>query len=175
MKTQYRLFRRSGVFYLHHKATGKQESLHTRDRADAQRILNARNEAGHQPWMNLQIARAYLAASEPGFIERTWQEREIFFGDVGPGVAVARPDPGLSAGGPFGARGIDPVELRFMSRPPRWEPRVDPLRAANALSDSLGCCSKGSAAFVVSVIAFIKPSSFLSINAALLLQSIFGL
>jgi hypothetical protein len=43
--------------------TGKQETLRTKDRAAAERILNAKNEATRQPFINLQIARAYLQAS----------------------------------------------------------------------------------------------------------------
>jgi integrase len=74
MKQQYRLFRRAGVYYVHDNFTGKQESLKTRNRDDAQRIFHAKNEAYRQPQVNLQIARAYLAAGDPQLIKRTWQE-----------------------------------------------------------------------------------------------------
>jgi integrase len=53
--------------------TRKQESLRTRDRAVAKRILHARNEAHQQPAINLQIARAYLMVGDPGSTTRTWQ------------------------------------------------------------------------------------------------------
>jgi integrase len=36
--------------------------------------LHSRNEAQHQPAINLQIARAYLAVSDPEVAKRTWQD-----------------------------------------------------------------------------------------------------
>lgn len=74
MKFRYRLFqRRRGIFFLEDRITHKQESLKTRDKIAAQRIFNARNEAHQQPAINLQIARAYLMASDPLVAKRTWQ------------------------------------------------------------------------------------------------------
>jgi len=73
MKTKYTLFRRSGIYYSQDAATGQQKSLHTRDEAEALKLINARNEAHRQPVLNLQLARAYLTASDPAFVERTWQ------------------------------------------------------------------------------------------------------
>jgi hypothetical protein len=54
-------------------ATGKQTSLRTKDETEARSLLNARNEAQRQPVLNLHLARAYLTASDPAFVERTWQ------------------------------------------------------------------------------------------------------
>ena len=54
-------------------ATGKQTSLRTKDETEAKSLLNARNEAQRQPVLNLHLARAYLTASDPAFVERTWQ------------------------------------------------------------------------------------------------------
>src|SRR5438445_11543119 len=62
-----------GVFYVHDSETGKQESLGTRDRAEAKTLLNARNESVRQPQLNLQIAKAYLAGTDSGVSTRTWQ------------------------------------------------------------------------------------------------------
>ncbi len=73
MKTRFNLFRRAGVFYTEDTATGKQTSLRTKDETEARSLLNARNEAQRQPVLNLHLARAYLTASDPAFIERTWQ------------------------------------------------------------------------------------------------------
>jgi len=73
MKTKFILFRRAAVFYIEDTATGKQTSLRTKDETEAKSLLNARNEACRQPVLNLQIARAYLTASDPAFVERTWQ------------------------------------------------------------------------------------------------------
>ncbi len=73
MKTKYTMFRRGGVFYAQDSATGKQTSLRTKDETEAKSLLNARNEAQRQPVLNLHLARAYLTASDPAFVERTWQ------------------------------------------------------------------------------------------------------
>jgi len=74
MKLRYRLFRRSnGLYFVEDTVTKKQESLRTREKAIAQRLLSARNEAYQQPAINLQIARAYLRASDPLISQRTWQ------------------------------------------------------------------------------------------------------
>ena len=75
MKQRFRLFRRGtgGRYYIHDGVTGRQESLHTANTAEARRVLHARNEAERQPHINLQIARAYLAATDPAVGKRTWQ------------------------------------------------------------------------------------------------------
>jgi len=73
MKQRFILFRRTGVFYCEDTTTRKQTSLHTKDRDGALRVLHARNEAELQPAINLQIARAYLTASDPQVATRNWQ------------------------------------------------------------------------------------------------------
>jgi len=74
MKLPYRLFeRKSGIFFIQDRVTGKQESLKTRDGGATHRIFHAKNEAHQQPAINLQIARAYLMASDPLVAKRTWQ------------------------------------------------------------------------------------------------------
>ena len=75
MRSRFRLYRRrkGGRFYLHDDVTGKQESLQTTNRATALRLLHSRNEAQQQPAVSLQIARAYLATSDPEITKRTWQ------------------------------------------------------------------------------------------------------
>ena len=75
MRARFRLYFRekTGRYYIHDDATGKQESLHTKDKATAQRLFHSRNEAEQQPAINLQIARAYLVASDPLIATRTWQ------------------------------------------------------------------------------------------------------
>jgi integrase len=55
------------------KSTGKRTSLATNDPDEAERLLNAMNEAGHQPAMNLSLARVYLKHSDPLASTRTWQ------------------------------------------------------------------------------------------------------
>jgi len=73
MKAKYTLFQRNGIYYSQDTATGQQKSLRTRDEADASKLIHARNEAHRQPVLNLHLARAYLTASDPAFVERTWQ------------------------------------------------------------------------------------------------------
>src|ERR1035441_611412 len=73
MKTKYTLFRRNGIYYSQDSATGQQKSLRTRDETEALQLISAHNEAHRQPVLNLQLARAYLTASDPAFVERTWQ------------------------------------------------------------------------------------------------------
>jgi integrase len=74
MKLRYRLFlRRKSVFYAFDNTTKTFESLKTKDRAEAERLLMALNEAGRQPAMNLGLARVYLKHSDPMVAQRTWQ------------------------------------------------------------------------------------------------------
>lgn len=75
MRARYRLYFRekTGRYYIHDDATGKQESLHTKDKATAERLFHARNEAEKQPSIALQIGRTYIVASDPDMATRTWQ------------------------------------------------------------------------------------------------------
>ena len=75
MKQEFGLIRRPwGVFYLKNKITGAQLSLKTHDKAEAQRLLQAQNEAQSQPHFNLALARVYLNGADPKLGTRTWQE-----------------------------------------------------------------------------------------------------
>jgi hypothetical protein len=77
MKTRYRLTCRgcrSGMFYCVDVVTRKRISLHTTDEDKARQIVEAKNLAERQPEINLQIAKAYLAAADSNFIRRTWRE-----------------------------------------------------------------------------------------------------
>src|ERR1022692_3201397 len=76
MKRRFILYRRKlgGVFYIEDTETRKQESLGTKDRAEATSLLHARNESVRQPQLNLQIAKAYLAGTDSGVSKRTWQD-----------------------------------------------------------------------------------------------------
>lgn len=93
MKCKYRLFQRhTGIFFIQDNETGRQESLRTRDKVQAQRLFHARNEAHQQPAINLQIAKAYLAAADPTFIKRTWREVMLEFVKVKSGTNRTRSD-----------------------------------------------------------------------------------
>src|SRR5678815_366821 len=76
MKRRFRLVqrrRRGGTFYCFDTLTQKRVSLQTKDRDEAEQIVQARNQALRQPALNLQIAKAYLAGSDPAISSRTWQ------------------------------------------------------------------------------------------------------
>jgi len=73
MKQRYRLFRRGETWYSHDGLDGKQQTLGTKDKSVALRLLNAKNEASQQSSINLQIARVYLTAGDPVAGKRTWQ------------------------------------------------------------------------------------------------------
>src|ERR1700743_927074 len=73
MKSRFILFRRGAVYYSEDTVTGKQHSLRTKNEVEAITLLNAKNESFRQPSLNLQVARAYLTASDPAFLQRTWQ------------------------------------------------------------------------------------------------------
>jgi hypothetical protein len=77
MKTRYRLIRRGcrgGAFYCVDTTTGKRTSLQTGSEDEAQQIIQAKNQAERQPVLNLQIAKAYLAGTDSGVSQRTWQQ-----------------------------------------------------------------------------------------------------
>ena len=67
------MFRRGEVFWCQDNETGRQETLRTKERDVAERLLNAKNEAYQQPIINLHIARAYLLVGDPEIGKRTWQ------------------------------------------------------------------------------------------------------
>jgi integrase len=74
MKSRYRLFRRGwGVYYCEDTQTGKQVSLGTSQKEEAQRLVQAKNEGEHHPAFSLQLARVYWKAGDPAAGSRTWQ------------------------------------------------------------------------------------------------------
>jgi len=65
MKDRFRLIyrgERGATFYCVDSETGKCASLQTKDRDAAEQIVFAKNQALKQPSINLQLAKAYLAA-----------------------------------------------------------------------------------------------------------------
>jgi integrase len=75
MKQQFGLIQRPwGVYYLKNKTTGEQTTLKTRDKAEAQRLLQAHNDAESQPHFNLALARVYINGADPKLGTRTWQD-----------------------------------------------------------------------------------------------------
>jgi hypothetical protein len=77
MKTRYRLTcrgSRGGKFYCVDTQTGKRTSLQTGIEEEARQLIEAKNQAQRQPVLNLQIAKAYLAAADSNYVRRTWSE-----------------------------------------------------------------------------------------------------
>lgn len=66
------MFLRGSVYWIQNNFTRKQESLRTKDRSEAERLLHAKNEACRQPVINMQIARAYLMVADDKAATRTW-------------------------------------------------------------------------------------------------------
>jgi integrase len=74
MKERYRLFlRRKSIYYAFDDTKKNFQSLKTKDKAEAERLLLAMNESGKQPAMNLSLARVYLRHSDPMVSQRTWR------------------------------------------------------------------------------------------------------
>jgi len=75
MKARYRLFlRRKSVYYAFDNTTRKFQSLNTKDRQEANRLLVTMNEASKQPAMNLRLARVYLQHSDPNRVRAEFLE-----------------------------------------------------------------------------------------------------
>ena len=60
-KQQYKMFKRSGTYYIEDKDTGKQTSLFTKDKGEAITLFAAKNQAASQPVLNVAMAKVYLA------------------------------------------------------------------------------------------------------------------
>jgi len=74
VQLKYRLYRRhNSVFYWQDNSSNKQGTLRTTDKREAERLVHAMNESHRQPTLNLNLARAYLAAHDPKMAQRTWQ------------------------------------------------------------------------------------------------------
>ncbi|MBI1178707.1 tyrosine-type recombinase/integrase [bacterium] len=72
---RYRKFKRTwGTFYAFDNHTGNSVSLKTRDKHEAERKVQAMNQAELQPAMNLGLARVYMNGADPKLVTRTWQE-----------------------------------------------------------------------------------------------------
>lgn len=76
MNNRYRSVKvgsRGGTFYCEDTQTGKRTSLHTKDEAEAELFVHGRNEAERQPQLNRKMGLAYLSATDPAMVTRTWQ------------------------------------------------------------------------------------------------------
>src|SRR5438552_17220837 len=74
MKQRYGVFRRGwGTFYCEDLVTKKQDTLKTRDKDEAYRLVAAKNETEEAPAFSLHLARVYWKAGDPAGASRTWQ------------------------------------------------------------------------------------------------------
>ena len=74
MKQRYRVFLRPwGTYYFEDLVTGKQETLKTRDKNEAFRLVAAKNENEKAPAFSLHLARVYWKSGDPAGATRTWQ------------------------------------------------------------------------------------------------------
>lgn len=62
------------MFYCVDSQTGRRESLSTKDPDEAAQVILVKNQAVRQPALNLQMAKAFLAASDDDLGKRTWQQ-----------------------------------------------------------------------------------------------------
>ena len=74
MKPKFRIFRRGATYWCEDTETGRQQTLGTKNKASAIRLLHGRNEAHAVPFVNLQMARAYMMAADPKAPTRTWKD-----------------------------------------------------------------------------------------------------
>jgi hypothetical protein len=77
MKERFRLVQlgnRGGTFYCKDNITGSRTSLETKNRDEAKRLVQHKNEAKRQPLLNRKIGMAYLAGTDSGITKRSWQD-----------------------------------------------------------------------------------------------------
>lgn len=72
MTNRFTLFKRGAVYYCEDRKTGKQESLKTRNRVEALKLVQAKNDAHANPSLNLALGLAYLSAHDSNLSARTW-------------------------------------------------------------------------------------------------------
>jgi len=76
VKNRYRSVKvgsRGGTFYCEDTNTGERKSLRTKDEAEAERLVHAKNEAERQPQLNRRMGMAYLSATDSDVVTRTWR------------------------------------------------------------------------------------------------------
>jgi integrase len=77
VKIRYRTVKvgsRSGTFYCEDTETGIRKSLLTKDEAEAERLVQHKNESLKNPEINRQIGMTYLSAADPMLCKRTWAD-----------------------------------------------------------------------------------------------------
>lgn len=72
MKQRLRLFRRGDVFYFEDTNTRKQGTLGTKDKAEAQRLLELKRQTLGDPTFRHLLLKTCLSASDPSLLKRSW-------------------------------------------------------------------------------------------------------
>jgi integrase len=72
MKERFYLYRRREMFYLQDSRTGKQQSLETKDRKAALRLLEIKRQTVADPGFNQFILKSCLTTQDPLLGKRTW-------------------------------------------------------------------------------------------------------
>jgi hypothetical protein len=77
---------RGGMCYCLDTHTGSRPSLKTKNRTEAKRIVQHKNEALKNPHINRKIGMAYLGAVDPKLVTRTWQDvmADVILDKTGP-------------------------------------------------------------------------------------------
>jgi hypothetical protein len=73
MKQQFYLYRRREVYYLQDARTGKQQSLETKDKNEALRLLEIKRQSAVDNSFNQIMLKTCLATQDPLLAKRTWQ------------------------------------------------------------------------------------------------------
>lgn len=78
MKNRYRMYIRDKskggrIWWCENTDTGERESLGTKDKNQARRLLDIKNQPFHQTEHNRQLARTHLLISDPEALNRKWQ------------------------------------------------------------------------------------------------------
>src|SRR4029077_4659621 len=73
MKHRFWLFKRGGILYVEDSLTGRQESLGTTHRSEAETLRATKDNAVSQPHVILAIGKAYLATYDPKIVQRKWR------------------------------------------------------------------------------------------------------
>lgn len=73
MKQRFYIYRRRDTFYLQDSRTGKQQSLETKDRNKALRLLEIKRQTVADPAYNQFILKSCLATQDALLPKRTWE------------------------------------------------------------------------------------------------------
>lgn len=76
MKKAYRMFKRKNRpnYFIQNNSTREQRCLGTSDKIEAQRLLDAANQARQAPALNMQLGKVYISHADPKMATRVWQD-----------------------------------------------------------------------------------------------------